>query len=107
MSLEDIEQAADQLIASAETIQLLIADIENNNDLNDVTSILNLILTKVRNLSDQLQQYRNRRSDVIGERAYSSPTASTGHGPGHPRYVMEGDQIQFFKRTAFPVEKDS
>ena len=82
MCLEDIEQAVDRLIAAAETIQLLIADIENNNDLNDVTSILNMTLTKVRNLSDQLQQYR--RSDVIGERAFSSPTAATGHGPGAP-----------------------
>ena len=39
---EDIDQAADRLITAPETIQLVIADIENNNDLTDVTSILNV-----------------------------------------------------------------
>ena len=53
---EDIDQAADRLITAPETIQLVIADIENNNDLTDVTSILNVTLINVRNLSDQLQQ---------------------------------------------------
>ena len=53
---EDIDQAAERLIAAAETIQLLLSDIESNDDLTGVMSILNLILSKVRNLSDQLQQ---------------------------------------------------
>ena len=54
---EDIDQAADRLITAAETIQLVMPDIENSNDLTDVTSILNMTLVKVRNLSDQLQQF--------------------------------------------------
>ena len=53
---EDIDQAAERLITAAETIQLLLSDIESNDDLTGVMSILNLILSKVRNLSDQLQQ---------------------------------------------------
>ena len=104
---EDIDQAADRLITAAETIQLVISDIENNNDLTDVTSILNVTLINVRNLSDQLQQCRNEISDSIGERAYSSLTDSRKGGPGHPRYVIEKDQIRFFKRNAFSMEKDS
>ena len=60
LALEDVEQAADRLISSAETIQLLILDTANSNDLTPVTSILTLI--KVRNLSDQLQQYRQKRN---------------------------------------------
>ena len=84
LSLEDIEQAADRLITAADTMQLLISDIENNNNFSDVTSILNEILTKVRNLIDQLQRYRNSWSGVFNENAYSSPTESTGQGTGRP-----------------------
>jgi len=99
---EDIDQAADRLITAAETIQLVISDIENNNDLFDVTSILNVTLIKVRNLSDQLQQCRNEMSDSMGERAYSSLTDSKKGGPGGPRYVIEEDQILFLREMHFP-----
>ena len=43
---EDIDQAADRLITAAETIQLLISDIENNEYSTDVSSVLNLILSQ-------------------------------------------------------------
>ena len=77
LGFEDIDQAADRLITAAETIQLLISDIENNDDLTDVSSVLNLILIKVRNLSVELQQCRNDMSDFVGERAYSCSSRST------------------------------
>ena len=64
LSLEDIEQAADRLIPAADTMQLLISDIENNNNFSDVTSILNVTLTKVRNLIDQLQRYSDQKQLV-------------------------------------------
>ena len=64
LSLEDIEQAADRLIPAADTMQLLISDIENNNNFSDVTSILNETLTKVRNLIDQLQRYSDQKQLV-------------------------------------------
>jgi len=102
LGFEDIDQAADQLITAAETIQLLISDIENNDDLTDVSSVLNLILIKVRNLSVQLQQCRNDMSDFVGESAYSSRTDSRKGGPGHPRYVIEEDQIRFLREMHFP-----
>ena len=102
---EDIDQAADRLITAAETIQLVMSDIENNNDLTDVTSILNMTLMKVRNLSDQLQQYRNEKSDSIGEKAFSSLTESGKDGPGRPRYVIEEDQIRFLREIHFPWKK--
>ena len=102
---EDIDQAADRLITAAETIQLVMSDIENNNDLTDVTSILNMTLMKVRNLSDQLQQYRNEKSDSIGEKAFSSLTESGKDGPGRPRYVIEEDQIRFLREMHFPWKK--
>ena len=92
------DQAADRLNTDAETIQLVISDIEDNNDLTDVTSILNMTLMKVRNLRDRLQQYRNEKSDSIGKRAYSSLTDSRNDGPGCPYYVIEEDQIHFFLR---------
>ena len=101
---EDIDQAADRLNTAAETIQLVISDIENN-DPTDVTSILNMTLMKVKNLSDQLQQYRNEKSDSIGERAYSSLTDSRRDGPGRPRYVIEEDQIRFLREMHFPWKK--
>ena len=62
---EDVDQAADRLRTAAETIQLLTADIGNNEDFTDVASILNLSLIKVRNLIDQLQQYRNEMLDFF------------------------------------------
>ena len=72
-----------------------------------MASILDLTLTTVRNLSDQLQQHRNRKSDVISERAYISPTACTGHGPCRaPTICYRGRPNSVFKRTALPVEKD-
>jgi len=95
LSLEDIEQAADRLITAADTMQLLISDIENNNNFSDVTSILNETLTKVRNLIDQLQRYRNSWSGVFNENACSSPTESTGQGTERPRYVIAEEQIRF------------
>ena len=104
MLFEDIDQAADRLNTAAETIQLVISDIENN-DPTDVTSILNMTLMKVRNLSDQLQQYRNEKSDSIGERAYSSLTDSRRDGPGRPRHVIEEDQIRFVREMHFPWKK--
>ena len=48
MSFEDVDQAADRLWTATETIQLLTADIGNNEDFTDVASILNLSLIKVR-----------------------------------------------------------
>ena len=104
---EDIDQAAERLITAAETIQLLLSDIESNDDLTDVMSILNLTLSKVRNLSDQLQQCRSEMSDFsfIGERAYSSPTDSRKGGPGRPRYVIEEEQIRFLREMHFPWKK--
>lgn len=69
--------------------------------------ILNVTLTNVRNLGDLLQQQRNGAPDLTRETAYSSPTISTCSGPGRRRYVIEGDQIRFFERNAFPVEKNS
>jgi len=103
--LEDIEQAADRLITAADTMQLLISDIENNNKFSEVTSILNETLTKVRNLIDQLQRYRNSWSGVFNENAYSSPTESTGQGPGRPRYFIEEEQIQLLRELHFPWKK--
>jgi len=105
LSLEDIEQAADRLITAADTMQLLISDIENNNNFSDVTSILNETLTKVRNLIDQLQRYRNSWSGVFNENAYSSPTESTGQGTGRPRYVIAEEQIRFLRELHFPWKK--
>ena len=70
MSFEDVDHAPDRLRTAAETIQLLTTDIGNNKDFTDVASILNLSLIKVRNLIDQLQQYRNEMLDIFGERAY-------------------------------------
>ena len=89
LTFEDVDQAADRLRTAAETIQLLTADIGNNEDFTDVASILNLSLIKVRNLIDQLQQYRNEVLDFFGERAYSSSSDSSRNGPGRPPYVIE------------------
>ena len=102
LSLEDVDQAIFQLMAAPDTIQLLVSDIENNNDFTDVTSILNLVLMKVRNLDDQLQRYRNASSNITGETANSSPTISTGLGAGRPRYVIEEEQIRLLRELHFP-----
>ena len=107
MSLEDVDQATDRLLAAADTIRLLISDIENNSDFTDVTSILTQTLTKVRDLSDQLQRYRNNVLDLTSETAYSNPTATTGNGPGRPRYVIEEEQIRFLRELHFPWKKIS
>ena len=52
LSFEDVDQAVDRLWTATETIQLLTADIGNNEDFTDAASILNLSLIKVRNLID-------------------------------------------------------
>ena len=94
MSFEDVDHAPDRLRTAAETIQLLTTDIGNNKDFTDVASILNLSLIKVRNLIDQLQQYRNEMLDIFGERVYSSPPDSSRNSPGRPPYVIEEEQIR-------------
>ena len=103
--MEDIEQAADRLRTAADTMQLLISDIDNNNNFSDVISISNETLTKVRNLIDQLQRYRNSWSGVFNENAYSSPTEATGQGPGRQRYVIAEEQIRFLRELHFLWEK--
>ena len=94
MSFEDVDHAPDRLRTAAETIQLLTTDIGNNKDFTDVASILNLSLIKVRNLIDQLQQYRNEMLDIFGERAYNSPPDSSRNSPGRPPYVIGEEQIR-------------
>ena len=69
LSFKDVDQATDRLKTAAETIQLLTSDSGNNKNFIDVASILNQSLIKVRNLIDQLQQYRNEMLDFFGERA--------------------------------------
>ena len=54
---------------------------------------------------DQLQRYRNSWSGVFNENAYSSPTESTGQGPGRPRYVIAEEQIRFLRELHFPWKK--
>ena len=107
LTFEDVDQAADRLRTAAETIQLLTADIGNNEDFTDVASILNLSLTKVRNLIDQLQQYSNEMLDFFGERAYSSSPDSSRNGPGRPPYVIEEEQIRFLREMHFSWKKIS
>ena len=101
LSFEEVDQAADRLRTAAETIQLHTEDIGNNEDFTDVTSILNLSLIKVRNLIDQLQQYRNEMLDFFGERAYSSSPDSSRNGPGRPPYVNEEKQKRFLREIHF------
>ena len=55
LSLDDIDQATDRLMTAADTIHLLISDIESNRDFAEVLPILNVTLTKVRNLGELLQ----------------------------------------------------
>ena len=43
--------------------------------------------------------------DIFGERTYGSPPDSSRNGPGHPPYVIEEEQIRFFKRNTFFLEK--
>ena len=107
LSLEDIDQAIGRLMAAVDTIQLLISEIERNRDFAEVLPILRVTLTNVRNLGDLLQVHRNGAPDLTRETAYSSPTIPTCNGPGRPLYVIEEEQIRFFERTAFPVEKNS
>ena len=107
LTFEDVDQAADRLRTAAETIQLLTADIGNNEDFTDVASILNLSLIKVRNLIDQLQKYRNEVLDFFGERAYSSSSDSSRNGPGRPPYVIEEEQIRFLREMHFSWKKIS
>ena len=73
MTLEDIDQATGRLMAAADTIQLLISEIESNRDFAEVLPILNVTLTNVRNLCDLLKQHKNGGPDLTRETAYSSP----------------------------------
>ena len=94
MSLEDIDQAIGRLMAVADTIQLLISEIESNRDFAEVLPILNVTLTNVRNLGDLLQLHSHGPPYLTRETAYSSPTISTCNGPGRLRYVIEEEQIR-------------
>ena len=94
LSLEDIDQATGRLMAAADTIQLLISEIESNHDFAEVLPILNVTLTNVRNLGDLLKQRKNGAPDLSRETAHSSsPNISTCSSPGRPRYVIEEEQI--------------
>lgn len=107
LSSEDIDQAIGRLMAVADTIQLLISEIESNRNFAEVLPILNVTLTNVRNLGDLLQLHRNGAPDLTRETAYSSPTISTCNGPGRPRYVIEEEQIRFLRELHFPWKKNS
>lgn len=73
MTLEDIDRATGRLMAAADTIQMLISEIEGNRDFAEVLPILNVTLTNIRNLGDLLKQHRNGAPDLTRETAYSSP----------------------------------
>ena len=59
LSVEDVDEAVDRLKIAADTLQLLITDIDNNDAFFGVTASLNTTVSKVRLLSTILQQYNN------------------------------------------------
>ena len=59
LSVEEIDKAVDRLHIAADTLQLLITDIDGNDALTDATVSLNTTVNKVRHLSNILQQYNN------------------------------------------------
>lgn len=71
-----------------------------------MTSIPNLTVITVRNLVAELQKCRNKMSDFISERACRSPLDSRRNGSGRTPYVIEEEQIRFFKRNVLFMEKN-
>ena len=63
LSLEVIDQAIGRLMAAADTILLLISEIESKRDFAEVLPILSETLTNVRNLGDLLQLHRHGAPD--------------------------------------------
>lgn len=101
LSVEDIDEAVDRLNAAADTLHLLITDIEGNGAFSNVNLSLNTTVIKVRRLSNILQQYRNSTSVSARENSYNCPTATTGNRPGRPHYIVEEEQIRFLRELHF------
>ena len=101
LSVEDVDEAVDRLNIAADTLQLLITDIDGNDAFADVTASLNTTLNKVRRLSTILEQYNNNYSASECENSYNCPIASTGNRPGRPHYVIREEQIRFLRELHF------
>mgnify|MGYP002803594485 FL=1 len=101
LSVEDVDEAVDRLNIAADTLQLLITDIDGNDAFADVTASLNTTLNKVRRLSTILEQYNNNYSASECENSYNCPIASTGNRPGRLHYVIREDQIRFLRELHF------
>ena len=97
MSVEEIDEVVDRLNVAADTLQLLITDIDGNDAFADVTVNLNTTVNKVRCLSNILQQYKNNTSASAWENSYNCPVASTENRPGRPHYVIGEEQIRFLR----------
>ena len=101
LSVEEIDQAVDRLNTAADTLQLLITDIDGNDAFADVTINLNTIVDKVRRLSNILQHHSNNTSASAWENSYNCPIASTDNRPGCPHYVIREEQIRFLRELHF------
>jgi methyl-accepting chemotaxis protein len=97
LSVEEIDEVVDLLNVAADTLQLLITDIDGNDAFADVTVNLNTTVNKVRCLSNILQQYKNNTSASAWENSYTCPIASTENRPGRPHYVIGEEQIRFLR----------
>lgn len=95
--MEEIDEVVDRLNVAADTLQLLITDIDGNDAFADVTVNLNTTVNKVRCLSNILQQYKNNTSASAWENSYTCPIASTENRPGRPHYVIGEEQIRFLR----------
>ncbi|CAB3995673.1 Retrovirus-related Pol poly [Paramuricea clavata] len=101
LSVEEIDEVVDRLNVAADTLQLLITDIDGNDAFADVTVNLNTTVNKVRRLSNILQQYKNNTSASAWENSYNCPIASTENRPGRPHYVIGEEQIRFLRELHF------
>jgi hypothetical protein len=99
--VEEIDEVVDRLNVAADTLQLLITDIDGNDAFADVTVNLNTTVNKVRRLSNILQQYKNNTSASAWENSYNCPIASTENRPGRPHYVIGEEQIRFLRELHF------
>ena len=84
LSVEDVDEAVDRLDIAADTLQLVITDIDGNDAFADVTASLNTTVNKVRRLSTILKQYNDNYSASACENSCNCPIASTGNRPGRP-----------------------
>ena len=106
LSVEEIDEVVDRLKVAADTLQLLITDIDGNDAFADVTVNLNTTVNKVRRLSNIFTTIQEQHLCIsLGKFLYLS-IHFNGEPSRSPALCYWGRANSISKRIALLLDKD-